>query len=420
MADGKEHCGPDAATLLAEHGGPLYGYLRALVGDAAFADELLGEVLQRIRRGEARGPSGLTRASLYAIATDVARHGARRRVAWLRSRSTDGVRLSPTAPDQDPFSEALLTLPLHDRVPLILYHQVGLTIPELAAALRLRERAAIAALAHAHARLQAGLAPGTGEPSSHACRQATALLPIYAVDETRSQLAPTEAASLERHLAGCPSCTERLQLIRRVGTALASQSSPELPPAAREAIQGQMARPDTASSETSSRPTGRIALPGQVVALVIGIICIALALLALGVATRPSQTGTVHPTPVPTRWSAPAPVSHAGRPDRADTAATQRLRESEFAPEGFTLTNTTVDPSLAEIAPGPVTLPCTILLHSGRRSPAERRFTAFRMPPRLSRSSVEHTPTSTARQAPGGTLLILESDAGSPDMPPAG
>jgi len=420
VADGKERYGPDAAALLAEHGGPLYGYLRALVGDAAFADELLGEVLRRIGHGAARGLSGLTRASLYAIATDVARRGARRRVAWLRSRSADGVQLSPTAPDQDPIAEALLTLPLHDRVPLILYHQIGLTIPELATALRLRERAAIATLARAHARLQDSLAPDAGEPLLHACRQATAPLLLYAADETRTRLTPAEAASLERHLAGCPSCAERLQLIRRLKTALASQPFLELPTAAREAIREQMARPDVPGPDASSRLAGRIALPGQVVALVIGIICIALALLALGAATRPGRMDTTRPTPVPTRWSAPAPVSHAGRSDRADMPALHRLGESESTADGFTLINTTVDHSFEEMAAGPVALSCPTPLRHGRRPPAERRFTALRMPPPLSSQDIEYAPASAAGRAPGGTLLILESDVGSPSAPPAG
>lgn len=138
-------------TVYAAVAGPLRGYLRALVRDAALADDLLQETFLQVHRvRHTFQPHRPVRPWLYAIARNVAL--MHRRAAGRRARhetiADEALPEIPVAPeieglgDRDAVWGAIARLPAARREPVVLHHVLGMSFKEVGAVLGITEGAA--------------------------------------------------------------------------------------------------------------------------------------------------------------------------------------------------------------------------------------------------------------------------------------
>lgn len=159
------------SALFEEYHGPITGYLYHLVGDRDLADDLAQETFVKAYRALGRTSDGLNfRAWVYRIATNTANSYFRRRriIKWLP--------LGPTTPEpasEPRFTDAIgeqemivATLrrirPSHASI-LLLRHQQGLSLDEIADALDITVNAAKVRLFRARKAFIAAYAALSGE-----------------------------------------------------------------------------------------------------------------------------------------------------------------------------------------------------------------------------------------------------------------
>lgn len=129
---------------------PLFAYVYQLVGDAAWAHDLVQETFLRLYRE--RGKLAAVenrRAWIYRIAGNVAFSALRRRRGRIRLPWQKIENLTHAAPDptatmgeqQVDVEQALAALPAHYRAPLLLFGSYGLSVREVAQALEISETA---------------------------------------------------------------------------------------------------------------------------------------------------------------------------------------------------------------------------------------------------------------------------------------
>jgi RNA polymerase sigma factor (sigma-70 family) len=131
--------------LYAEHAQTLYGFLAYRTGDAALAEDLLGDTFERVLK--ARRSYDPRRASektwIYSIALNALRDHARRAAAEQRAlerspdvrAGTEGAEPLDVVGERDAVQRALATLTDEEREAIALRYGGDLTVPEMAHAL---------------------------------------------------------------------------------------------------------------------------------------------------------------------------------------------------------------------------------------------------------------------------------------------
>lgn len=154
----------------AEVARPLWGYLRAVSGDSATADDLLQESFLRLltARGAPEEPLERRRYLFRIAAHLLADRGRRRRVVARHAEVRPTTAPAPAAFDPD-LARALAELPQRERQLLWLAHVEGASHPEIAALAGLRAGSVKVLLFRARRKLGAllrarGLAPKGNEP----------------------------------------------------------------------------------------------------------------------------------------------------------------------------------------------------------------------------------------------------------------
>lgn len=135
--------------LYEAHYSALFAYVYQLVGDAAWAHDLVQESFLRLyREREKLQAVENRRAWIYRIAGNVAFSALRRRRRRIRLPWQEVEALAPAAPDpvsageqQMDVEQALAALPPAYRAPLLLFSSYGFSVRELAQALDLSETA---------------------------------------------------------------------------------------------------------------------------------------------------------------------------------------------------------------------------------------------------------------------------------------
>jgi RNA polymerase sigma-70 factor (ECF subfamily) len=137
-----------AQALFERHQAEIYGYLRRLVHDDAWAEDLAQETF--LRAFEARASLlevANHRAWLYRVATNLALNALkrRRRFAWLPWRAAERraarQSVAEAVAGRSAVEAALAALPPELRAPLLLYAHDGLSVAEVAETLSLSEGA---------------------------------------------------------------------------------------------------------------------------------------------------------------------------------------------------------------------------------------------------------------------------------------
>ncbi len=138
-----------AHALFERYHGEVYAYLCRMVWDGTWAEDLAQETFlqalaARTRLVRVKSP----RAWLYQVATNLALNALkrRRRFAWLPWQAWSERRAARPDPAEavagrSTLEAALATLPADLRAPLLLYAGEGLSVAEVAQALRLSEGA---------------------------------------------------------------------------------------------------------------------------------------------------------------------------------------------------------------------------------------------------------------------------------------
>lgn len=129
---------------------PLFAYVYQLVGDAAWAHDLVQESFLRLYRERKKlAAVENRRAWIYRIASNVAFSALRRRQRRIRLPWQEVESQAPLAPDpvaaageqQIDVEQALAALPAPYRAPLLLFNSYGFSVREVAQALDLSETA---------------------------------------------------------------------------------------------------------------------------------------------------------------------------------------------------------------------------------------------------------------------------------------
>ncbi len=147
------------AKLFDLYHAPITGYLYRLVGDREVANDLAQDTfLKAYRALERTGPELNFRAWLYRIATNTALsyHRRRRLVRWLPFGAAmpepgGDMQLAETVGERELIDAALRRITPSQASLLLLRHQQGLSLEELAAALGVAPNAAKARLFRARA-----------------------------------------------------------------------------------------------------------------------------------------------------------------------------------------------------------------------------------------------------------------------------
>ncbi len=154
----------------------IYGYLRGMVGDVEQAEDLTQDTFLKAYTALPRTPDPALPAWLYRIATNTARDALRhrRRLTWLPFAPGDDDRLP--APDRalpthlaehEAVRHALARLMPPQRACLLLRARHGLSITEIAHAMRLSRGAVKMTLSRAKERFRAAYTAYT-DPAGHA------------------------------------------------------------------------------------------------------------------------------------------------------------------------------------------------------------------------------------------------------------
>lgn len=136
-------------SLFEAYARPLCAYIHSLVGDWHLAHDLTQETYLRLYETRERLPQVENRrAWVYRIATHVAlnERKRRKRFAWLPWSQVDDDGLTQPSLEvnvdvRDAVEQALATLPLDYRVPLLLYSGYDFSVREIAEALEISEGA---------------------------------------------------------------------------------------------------------------------------------------------------------------------------------------------------------------------------------------------------------------------------------------
>lgn len=153
--------------LVGRYQAPLFRYLRGLVGDQELARDLLQETFLRAFRsiGSLDAP-GLLRSWLYRIAHNQAYSALRRRrlISWLPlsfGQHAGAAHPEPGAVEAARVEEALASLPVQLRAPLLLHLVAGFSYAEVAELLQVTEGAVRMRISRGRAAFRA--AYGAGE-----------------------------------------------------------------------------------------------------------------------------------------------------------------------------------------------------------------------------------------------------------------
>ena len=161
--------GDDGAfeLLVARYQAPLFRYLRGLVGDQELARDLLQETFLRAFRSiGSLGTPGLLRSWLYRIAHNQAYSALRRRrlISWLPlsfGQHAGAAHPERGAVEAALVEEALASLPVQLRAPLLLHLVAGFSYAEVAELLQVSEGAVRMRISRGRAAFRA--AYGAGE-----------------------------------------------------------------------------------------------------------------------------------------------------------------------------------------------------------------------------------------------------------------
>jgi RNA polymerase sigma-70 factor, ECF subfamily len=209
----------DFDGLVAEHAPALFRLARSLGADPARAEDLVQETFLRAyeRRDQHRGGSvqGWFRRILHNLAVDHARAPSRREVpvAEVESRwaddayTVDVAEVVERAQMREELEDALVHLPFPYRAAVVLHDVEGWPSREIADAMDITLPAAKQRLRRGRMMLVTALAAGAER------RAALAGVPLKCWDARQQvsgyldgELPPAVSATLERHLAGCPTC----------------------------------------------------------------------------------------------------------------------------------------------------------------------------------------------------------------------
>jgi RNA polymerase sigma-70 factor (ECF subfamily) len=248
---GRRGGGVDVEAALAAHGPALFRLARSLTRDHAAAEDLLQETFVRaLERGsgyrsDAPVESWLRRI-LHNLAIDRARRSAREILVadaeerWRDDAYTvDPAVVAVRAETRAELEDALVHLPFAYRAAVVLHDVEGLTTREIAALAGIGVPAAKQRLRRGRMALVTALAEG-GER-----RAALQGVPLRCWDARRrvsdyldGELAPADAAALERHLESCPTCPPLYAALVGVRASLSRLRDPDsvVPPTVAERI----------------------------------------------------------------------------------------------------------------------------------------------------------------------------------------
>jgi RNA polymerase sigma-70 factor (ECF subfamily) len=206
------------ASIVAEHTPALYRFARHLVRDPDEAEDLVQETFLRAYRARERfrGDAPVRiwlRRILHNLAVDRARRDREMPVAEIQRRwmddayTVDAEAVVERAERREELQDALVRLPFIYRSAVVLHDVEGWTVEDIAASLGIGVPAAKQRLRRGRMMLVTALARG------HERRQALAGVPLRCWEARRrisdyldGGLAPGERATLEEHLARCPTC----------------------------------------------------------------------------------------------------------------------------------------------------------------------------------------------------------------------
>jgi RNA polymerase sigma-70 factor (ECF subfamily) len=167
------------AEIVAEHQGALLGYLQKMTHCPDRAQELAQEAFVRLFTGRAHyREQGLLSAYLFRIATNLLRTQERRKTRWRRIEPLVRAGFGGSVPSpqrdlesretSDLVAEAIASLPLKFRAPLVLREIEGWSYAEVAAALECQEGTVKSRVSRAKVRLKRQLSAVWNNEVSHA------------------------------------------------------------------------------------------------------------------------------------------------------------------------------------------------------------------------------------------------------------
>ena len=218
----------------------LYRYARWLVGDAAEAEDVVGDTVVRAieRRAQFRGDSSLRawlHRILYHLAIDRSRHRGHeisvREVvdAWNdESFTVDAAVVVERAETRAELAEALVHLPVHYRTVVVLHDAHGWSAPEIASVLDIGVAATKQRLRRGRMMLVNVLAGAPERRDANrgvplGCVEARAGVSNYLDDE----LGRTQRLDLETHLATCATCPPLFRSLVGVTASLGALNDPD-------------------------------------------------------------------------------------------------------------------------------------------------------------------------------------------------
>lgn len=244
-------------ALAASEGSSLYRMARSLVRDDSRAQDLVQQTfLRAIERGDQlRGegdPAAWLRRILWRLAIDQVRRGGRElpveevEQRWADDAYTvDAEQVVARAETRQELEDALIRLPFAHRSVVVLHDVEGWTAQRIADALGIGLPAAKQRLRRGRMMLVSALAHG------YERRDALEGVPLRCWDARREvseymngDLDAGQRASLERHLATCPTCPPLYASLVGVRASLGGLRDPDsvVPPAISEAVVEHLGR----------------------------------------------------------------------------------------------------------------------------------------------------------------------------------